>query len=327
MLSELKQYLANLKASSKLDPRDESEVVKELQTHFDDEINELCQAGFSAGEAADEATKRLGEPETLGRQIYEVYSQGTWAQALLAATPHLLLAFVFAFHLWRDYHWIICMAISITGMTVYAWCRGRPSWSYSWLGYFLIPLFSVSFLVLLAVGRFLSQFIPASNMQWVVIVAYIPVAIWLLGYIIFCVIRRDWLLASFMLLPFPIIVVWLFALECGGGLLEYSTGSFQGGDQGVAWTFLALGGAAGAFIRLRRRWFKIGVLALATLLVLAMVWRFTESGINPIISALISFSLVTFLLSPVLLKGKLADRAKKIEAKDDILFKQAAGRT
>jgi hypothetical protein len=91
------------------------------------------------------------------------------------------------------------------------------------------------------------------------------------------------------------MIVWLFALEQEIGLVEYSKSTFQAGDQGVAWTFLALGITAGAFIRLRQRLLKIGVLVLTTLLILAMVWRFTESGLNPVLSILISFSLVTFL--------------------------------
>ena len=164
-------------------------------------------------------------------------------------------------------------------------------------------------------------------MQWVVIVVYAPVAFWLLGYILVHAIRRDWLLASFMLLPFPVMIVWLLAVEQDVGLAEYSRGTFQGGDQGVAWTFLALGITAGAFIRLRQRLLKIGVLALATLLILTMVWRFTESGLNPVLSILISFSLVTFLLSPVLLQRKLAHRDIEVETWDEARLNKAARRT
>lgn len=327
MLPELKQYLARVKSCSKLDPKAESEIVRELQAHFEDEIGELCESGLSAAEAADVATKRFGAAESLGRELYEVYSKGTWSQVLLAAIPHFLLAFTFAFHLWRDNFWVIGVALAIVGVTIYAWYHGKPFWAYSWLGYFLIPLFAVSFLVLLSIGRFLSQFVLEGSMQWVMIVIYTPVALWLLGYILVHVIRRDWLLASLMLLPFPVIIVWLFALGQDMGLVAYSREGFQDGDQGVAWTFLALGGAAGAFIRLRQRWLKIGVLALATLLILAMVWRFTESGFNPILSLLVSFSLVSFLLSPVLLRGRVSHRRGKIESCDETWLEEAVKRS
>lgn len=327
MLSELKQYLTRVKSCSKLDPSEEREIVRELRTHFEDEIEELCESGLSPDEATSVATKRFGAAESFGREIYEVYSKGTWSQALLAATPHLVLAFTFAFHLWKESLWLVGVGLAIVGMTIYAWRHGKPSWTYSWLGYFLVPLFVVSFLVLLAMGRFLSQFMLEDSMQWVVIVIYTPVVLWLLGYILVYAIRRDWLLASFMLLPFPVMIVWLFALEQDVGLAEYGRGAFQGGDQGVAWTFLALGITAGAFIRLRQRLLKIGVLALATLLILAMVWQFTESGLNPVLSILISFSLVTFLLSPVLLQGKFVHRDSEVEMWDEARLKKAARRT
>jgi hypothetical protein len=58
MLPKLKQYLARVKSCSRLDPTAESTIVRELQTHFEDEIGELCQAGFSTTEAADVATSR-----------------------------------------------------------------------------------------------------------------------------------------------------------------------------------------------------------------------------------------------------------------------------
>jgi len=327
MLPKLKQYLARVKSSSKLDPTAESEIVRELQTHFEDEMGELCQAGFSTIEAADVATKRFGAPEALGRQIYEVYSKGTWSEALLAAVPHFLLALTFGLHLWRNNFWLFATALMVISVTLYAWRHGRPSWFYSWLGYSLLTLFVIVFLVLLAVGQGLSRFMLGSGMQWVVMAVYVPVALCWLGYIIVCIVRRDWILASFMMLPFPAIIVWLFALEQGVGLAAYGKGGLQSGDQGVAFTFLALGGAAGTFIRLRQRLFKIVALTVATLLVLAVVWRFAESNINPLISLFVSFCFISFLLSPWLLQNRVVHRGREMEAWDEACIKQAARRT
>ena len=327
MLPKLKQYLARVKSCSRLDPTAESEIVRELQTHFEDEIGELCQAGFSTTEAADVATKRFGAPEALGRQIYEVYSKGTWSQALLAAVPHFLLALTFGFHLWRNNFWLFATALAVISVTLYAWRHGRPSWFYSWLGYSLITLLVIVLLVLFAVGQGLSRFMLGSGMQWVVMAIYVPVALCLLGYTIVCVVRRDWLLASFMLLPFPAIIVWLLALEQGGGLAAYSKEGLQSGDQGMAFAFLALGGAAGTFIRLRQRLLKIVVLAVATLLILAIVWRFAESDLNPVISLFVSFCFISFLLSPWLLQNRVVHRGNEMEAWDEASIEQAARRT
>lgn len=95
----------------------------------------------------------------------------------------------------------------------------------------------------------------------------------------------------------------------------------------MAFTFLALGGAAGTFIRLRQRLLKTAVLAVATLLVLAIVWRFAESNINPLISLFVSFCFIIFLLSPWLLQNRVVRRGSEIEAWDEACIKQAAGRT
>jgi len=327
MLPKLRQYLARVKSCSRLDPTAESEIVRELQTHFEDEIGELCQTGLSTTEAADVATKRFGAPEALGRQIYEVYSKGTWSQALLAAIPHFLLALTFYFHLWQNNFWLLTTALVVVAVTLYAWRHGRPSWFYSWLGYSLLTLFVIVFLVLLAVGQGLSRFMLGSGMQWVVMAAYVPVALCLLGYAIVCVVRRDWLLASFMLLPFPAIIVWLFALEQGVGLVAYGKGGLPGGAHGVAFTFLALGGAAGTFIRLRQRLLKTAVLAVAMLLILAIVWRFAESNINPLISLFVSFCFIIFLLSPCLLQNRVVHRGSEIEAWDEACLGQAVRKT
>lgn len=327
MLPKLKQYLAKVKSCSRLDPEAENEIVRELQSHFEDEIGELCQAGLSASEAADVATKRFGAPEALGRQIYEVYSKGTWSQAFLAAVPHFLLALTFVLHLWKNNFWLFATALLVIAVTLYAWRHGRPSWFYSWMGYSLLTLFIIVLLILIAVGQGLSRFMLGSGMQWVVMAAYIPVALCLLGYAILCMVRKDWLLASFMLLPFPAILAWLFALQQGVGLAVYSKEGLPGGDHGVAITFLALGGAAGTFIRLRQRLLKTAVLAVATLLILAMVWRFAGSDLNPAVCLFVSFCLIVFLLSPWLLQSRVMHGRGEIEAWEETSLGQAAKRT
>lgn len=254
-----------------------------------------------------------------------MYSQGTWNQALLAAAPHFLLALTFILHLWRNDFWLFTCVLTVIAVTVYARRNGRPSWFYSWLGYFLIPLFVVIFLVLLAVGQGLSWFVPGSSMWGVVIVVYAVIAFCLLGYAMICVTRRDWLLASLMLLPFPAIIAWLFTLE-QARLVGFSNGSLEGGDQGVAFTFLALGGTAATFIRLRQRSLKIGILALATFFILGIVWRFTGIDLNPVICLLVSVCFVSILLSPWLLQNRVSCRNNETEVWDEAFLEQATKR-
>ncbi len=327
MLPQLRHYLSRVAFYSRLDPKAKEDVFRELQTHFEDEIDELRRSGLSTTEAVHVATERLGTAESVGRQIYEVYSKGSWSQALLAATPHFLLAFTFAFHLWRNIFWLVLLTVAIMSVAAYVWRCGRPSWSYSWTGYSLIPLLVISFLFLFAIGEILSTYVFQDSLLWLVVLIYIPVAFWITGATIISAIRRDWLLASFMMLPFPVIAVWLFVLEQDMGLMEYGKGSSWAVDQGIAFTLLALGGVAGAFIRLGQRLIKIGVLSMSTLLILGMVWRFNESGLNPIISFLVSVCLVCFLLSPVLLQNKVEHLGARIEAQGDSWLGRATKRT
>jgi len=327
MLSELRQYLTKVKLYSKLDAKAENEIVRELKTHFEDEIGELCQAGLSTDEAVDLTAQRFGRAESLGREIYEVYSMGSWRQAILAGAPHFLLALAFVFHLWRNTSWLVAIVLVITLVTIWAWYHGKPSWSYSWLGYLLIPMLALSFLILFGFARVLSLFLSEGTVLWVMMFAYIPLALWLLYYTVISAIQRDWLFASFMLLPFPVIVAWLIALEENVGLVEYAKGGFQASDQGVAFTFLTLGITAGAFIRLKKRLFKIGALTVSTLLILAMVWRFAESGLNPVIFFFVSFCFVSFLLGPVLLQNRVGHHVNEVESWDEAWLKQTPNRT
>jgi hypothetical protein len=298
-----------------------------METHFEDEIEELCQAGFSAPEAVDEATRRFGRPKDIGREIYEVYNWGTWSQALLAGVPHLLIAVTFALHLWRASSWLLFVSLVVAGVTVYAWRHGRPAWCYSWLGYFVMILLAAVFLVLFIVGRSLALFMPESSALWVAVVVYVAVALGLFGCIVVRVVRRDWLFASLMLLPFPVILVWLIALENDVGLAEYTKQGFQSSDLGVALTFLALAGVAGIFIRLRQRLLKISALSLGMLLIQAMVWRFTESGFNTVICFLFALFLTCLLVSPVILQNKVVHREEEVEASDNSLPEQVVRRT
>jgi hypothetical protein len=69
------------------------------------------------------------------------------------------------------------------------------------------------------------------------------------------------------------------------------------------------------------------VLAVATLLILAIVWRFAESDLNPVISLFVSFCFISFLLSPWLLQNRVVHRGNEMEAWDEASIEQAARRT
>jgi len=327
MLPELKRYFASINRYSNLDPTPEGEVVRELETHLQEEIQELYEAGFSAPGAIEEATRRFGSAKEIGQGIYEAHGRGTWWQTLLSVAPHVLIAVTFALHLWRTGSWLLVISIVIGGVIICAWYRGRPVWYYSWLGYFSIILIAALFLILVIIGQAMVPLAPGSAAFWAIIVTYVAVAVCVLGCIVIRVVRRDWLFASLMLLPFPVILVWVVALENSIGLAEYAQQGYKSSDQGLALTFLLLGVFAGVFIRLRQRLLKIGVLSLGTLFIQATVWRFSESALSPVVCFLLGLLLTGLLVSPAILQYRAERKRGSFEVADSTLPEQLVRRT
>ena len=327
MLPELKRYLATISSYSRLDSAPDGEIARELQTHFEDEIKELCEEGFSTAEAVEEATRRFGPPRDIGRQMYEAYSKGTWSQVLISAVPHVLIALTFALHLWRANLWLLLLALVVAFMTTYAWRRGRPAWMYSWLGYFFIVMLAVEFLMIFGLSRVVALFFPDAGSLWIVIPVFVAIAVFLLGFIMIRVTRRDWLYSSLTLLPLPLILVWLVALGYNVGYAQYARRAFENSDLNVAITFLALAVVAAVFIRLRPRHLKVGVLSLGTLLIQALVWRFVENEISPAACLMLAIFFTGLLVSPVILYSRVMQGQQDFESSDQSLQEQVIKRT
>ena len=98
-------YFNSLKNHLRLDPTTESDLMRELHAHIEDESHELEESGLSEQEAIETATQFLGSPRVIAKQMYEVHSQGSWRQALFAALPHFLIAALFALHWWQSLVW------------------------------------------------------------------------------------------------------------------------------------------------------------------------------------------------------------------------------
>ena len=293
MIPEIRRYLNDMKWRLKLDPKAETDVIRELGTHLEDEADELYQSGFTEEEAARIATERFGPARALAREIYQVYSKGTIGEALLAALPHFLIAATFIFHLWREWLWIMALLICMVLVTLYKLRQGKPVWLYPWLGYCLAAL---PVLVLV-----LWQVIPVSNPSlWLVLLVYVPFALWLLASALFLVVRRDWLLASLMILPVPPAIAWLWTLEREG--LIPNDGGLNHISPQIALTFLSLGVITAAFISLRRRLVKVGLLLGTTLVTVIIILPVT------LWSLVLALFLTGSLLLPGLVEHKMGHR-------------------
>lgn len=313
MRPEVRKYLASVGTHSRLDPDARDDLVKELNSHLEEEIEELCASGYSAAEAADLATRRFGSATEIGREMYEVYSAGTWRQALLAAVPHLLFGAAFALHVWRMSLWVIfVIGVAVACVTAVGWFLRRPPWYYSWLGYCILLLLGLAFLTVFVAGKGISFLAVGGSGLWVAAIVYIGLALCVLGLAVLRAVQRDWLFASLMLLPFPVFLVWLVALEREAGLAAYAEAGFEARDAAVCLTFVLLAVVGALFIRAKQRGYKAAALGLGTLLTLAVVWRSTEAGFSPAVCFGLAVFASGLLMGPFFLQwtvGRLRHHA------------------
>ena len=295
MVTAQSHYLEMVRENLKLDRSTEQEVIQELAAHIEDEVQELRATGLSDEEATDACLTLMGSAKMLAHQIYESHSQGSWTQALFAAMPHLLFGLLFALSWWQGIIGLLAVLVAVLSVVVYGWWRGKPSWLFSWLGYSLLPVVFAGLLLL---------YLPR-GWDWLAILIYVPMALWLVCSFTLKTIKRDWLYSSLMLLPLPIIIGWFLAVEPVDRMPGYWLQRLQEFAPWIGLTFLSLGVAVTTFIRLRKRWLRMSVLVMSGLITLTMIAYYTEGRLSvPAFLALIVVMLI-LLLSPALVERTL----------------------
>ncbi|MBA7583722.1 hypothetical protein ES708_25670 [subsurface metagenome] len=295
MASAVSQYLDSVRNSLQLDPLAEGEIIKELETHIEDRLDELKGSGLSEDEAADTCVRLLGSAKQLARQIYEAHSQGTWQQTLLASMPHFLFALMFALNWWQGIGWLLVVLPLIVGVAIYGWFHGKPAWLFPWLGYSVVPVIASGLLLL---------WIPKA-WSWLAIFFYIPLALWLLCSIAVQTIKKDWLYSSLMLLPVPTIAAWILVVEPEGRFPGYSVQHIYELAPWIGLSFLALAVSVGIFIRLRQRWLKQAVLFLSGVLTLVIVVYYTDGRLSLTAFSFLVLIMLGLFLVPALLGRKI----------------------
>ena len=293
MATELDRYLKDVRENLRLDPGEEEEVLTELETHVEDRLLEMKEAGLSDEDALKECIGLFGSAKLVARQIYEVHSQGTWRQALLASLPHLLFAMLFVLK-WWGIGWLPVLIGSTVATAIYGWCRGKPNWLFPWLGYALLPVVAAGLLLL---------YLP-TGWAWATILAYIPLVLWLLCYITIKTIKRDWLYIAFMLLPVPSLVGWLLAAQQEVRFSGFNLGRLNDFAPWIGLSFLVLAASAAIFVRLRKRRVKLVALGISGVMTLAMI-AFAGSRVNFPIFLALNLLLLVFLLVPAILDRRL----------------------
>ena len=313
MAGELQGYLHAITQKLKLDPHTNREVVFELQTHLEEKVKELEQEGLTYQEALSRAVHDLGHPDLIAKDMYSVHSRGTWLDILLATLPHLLLASLFALHLWTRYTLVAVLLVGVIFVTLHGWKSGRPKWTYTWLGYSMAApalswLLSLAALAYSVYIFFTTGSLPFSAPFFILLVAYVPFSLWIMANVIMKVVKQDWLLASLTALPFPFLTSWMLFLNWQGGILSGHSSKVQESDSDRALVFLALAVTTGVFLKVGHRLLKIGLLTAATavLIIFTMVAIPFTLGLLAII--LITIASMAFLLSPAILQSRLERR-------------------
>lgn len=288
MASELDAYLNDVRDNLRLDAASEQEIISELETHAEERILEMREAGLSDEEAASKCLGLLGSAKLVARQIYEAHSQGTWRQALLAALPHLFFAALFALR-WWNIGWLPVVLGVAAATAIYGWFHGKPNWLSPWLGYSMLPVVITGLLLL---------YLP-TGWAWVTILLYVPLVLWLLCYITIKVINSDWLYSALMLLPVPSLVGWFLAAELRGKFTGFDLKQLNEFTPWIGLSFLVLALTVAMFLRIRQRHLRLMVLAVSEALTLIIVA--SAGSLNfPVVLALV-FLMLASLSGPALL--------------------------
>ena len=320
MTTTIRGYFSDIRRHLHLAPSESDEIVRELQTHIEERAQELADSGMSTDESIKQAMREFGETESVANKMYEVHTTGTWKRAGLAALPHLVLSLLFATHLWTRPALVGPMLGIALVMSILGWRKGRPLWSYPWLGYCLIiPLVSwglaMSAIGYGAWGVVTKGKLPLGIPIYAVSITYIGFSLWVFVRVLSRVSRRDWGMGSLMVLPLPFLGFWFMYFYGRKELLEQTGVGLQEFDGSVATVFLILALTTVAFFRIGRRFVRVALLAITAPSMIVLAWLSRESG--PGFIALFLFAALSIV---VLFAPALFDRPKDAKASEELRY-------
>jgi len=316
MLPKIRNYLEEIRSHLHLDPLTEKRVIGELNTYFQEKMAELQEQGISERDATREAIRSFGRARVVARLTYEAYSRGSWTEAALSSLPHLIIAGLFFSHLWH--HAIIApIAFAlIVGVTLFGWWHGKPNWLYSWIGYSWFPLVIGGFAsrpVLEQMVSFLFWRQGTFPSIWLLLLtgALFSFSLWIIIRTTIRVVRRDWILASLMLVPLPILGIWLLNIERMGGLFQGKEAVLYQWDASMALVLTVLALASAAFIRFRQRVLKAGALFTLSVIAVTTVGHTLWGHLGLLGLLLTSLLYLMFLVGPAVLEARIGHGEQK----------------
>ena len=305
MASLMQGYLTDLGRRLHLDRLEEREIIHELRDHVEDKAQELIETGVASDEAEVHALKDLGAPKNIASQLYEVHSRGSWYHTVLAVLPHILIALMFALHLWTAPGWVVLMLVVALVISFIGWRKGRPSWTYPWLGYCLVaPIVSWG-LAMSAVGYgawgiVTRGALPLGVPIYLASFVYIAFSLWIVIRFVSKVARPDWVMASLAGLPIPFLAYWFFYFYRRDDMLRPTGQPLGEIDSSAAIVFLILAGATAIFFRIGRRLVRVALLAITAPSMIVLAWLSYRGGPGYLAMFVFCAISLAILLSPAL---------------------------
>ncbi len=259
MSRNLVEYVSFLCGSVRVDSRTRASINRELRTHLEDHAEDLKKDGRSEPDATRDAILSFGNPSVIARDLLMVHSRGTWKDAFLVSLPHLLMALLLTSYYQQSLACAVAVFV-IASLGIAQTVTGKaPAWSFSWLGYCLVPAILAIFLLL------------GARHWWTVLgIAYIPCAVIVIVHVIRHTVTRDPLYLSLMLSPWAVITVWSIATHTFTDLHTAHLDSLRILLYGreLVGSFVALAISSFVFTRIAPRWGK----AIALIVPLAVVF-------------------------------------------------------
>lgn len=321
MQREVAAYLDDVRSHLHLDPRTERRVISELSTHFEEKVGDLREQGLTEEEAARAALSSFGEARSIARLLYEAHSRGSWTDALIGCQPHLIVAALFATHFWRMPVLLGAAFAAIVVIALLAWRNGSANWVYSWMGYAAVPLLLLaSYLPLGPLSRTVSFLlngsgVPAPFWQLGLLGVLDLLILWLIAVTAVAVARRDWLLLSLMLLPLPVVGLWLITVASSPGVVADALpgleARFSQWDTSMGYLFALLGFTTALFVRLRQRALKVAAVIAVGIIGGALAARTLWGDLGLFRTLAVAFFLLLFLIVPLLLRTMVGPGGRK----------------
>ena len=314
MQAQVVVYLDEVRTHLHLDPGTERRVITEMRAHFQEKMSDLQDQGMPEEDATREALASFGEARSIARMMYEAYSEGSWTEVLISCQPHLIVAALFATHIWRSPLLLSAAFAAIVVIALLGWRKGAPNWRYSWFSYAVVPLLILSYVSMDPVARTISfltqgQGSPASLWHLAALAVLYIGTLWLISSTAVTVARQDWILVSLMLLPLPVLGIWIITVTQSGGVLLDALRSlevrFSKWDTAMAYFFVVLGATTAVFVRVRQRALKVATVIAVGIVggaaAAGSIWG--ELGLFKLVA--VSVSLLLFLMIPLLLQALL----------------------